>query len=390
MKASRSSILVPVTGIVLSCGSGICSAETDVSTVPPLPAARLAHLVTISIGIDGSGPYTFVVDTGAGVTVLSSSLAKALDLPVVGTSKVGSPMGDAPSLADSLQIEALTFGTMTVRNVPAVSMDLDAVFGGMPAPAGILAAAGLDGMLLTIDPAAGSVWIRPGALPPADGRRVLNYDGASVVPRISIDVAGQTLEAALDTGAPTMVSMPARFESIVPLAGEPAVQRGRTVDTEFEERVSPLAGTLTIGSVTFDAPVVSFNDRAPICHVGMGILEQLAVTIDRTNRRVAFDASQTSAEPSPGPGRIVRGGGQRRYGIRLGGLSGDVLNVLGADAGLPADAAGIRGGDRIVTLNGRPVAELSQQERMAALKGSPLQLHIERGAETIELTLTLD
>jgi len=385
MGTPRSSILVPICAIALSCSSGGSTAETGGSAVPPLPAARLAHLVTIPIGVNGTGPYTFVVDTGAAVTVLDSSLARTLGVPVVGTSRVGSPMGGTPIRVDSLRIESLTFGTVTVHDLPAVSMGLDAVFGGPSAPAGILAAAGLDGMLLTMDAAAGSVWVRPGALPPADGRHVLTYDGTSVVPRVPVDVAGESVEALLDTGAPSMVSMPARFESILPLAEKPTVERMRTVDAEFEEHVAPLAGTLSIGSVTIDAPVVSFNDRVQICHVGMGILEQLAVTIDRTNRRVALDASRTPAGPSPG-----RGGGGKRYGIRLGGLSGDVLDVLGADAGLPADAAGVRAGDRIVAMNGRPVASLSEQERIASLRGSPLLLLIERGTETVELKLTLD
>jgi hypothetical protein len=269
-------------------------------------------------------------------------------------------------------------------------MDLDTVFGGLPAPAGILAAAGLDSMLVTIDAAAGSVWIRPGALPAADGRHVLAYDGDAVVPRISIDVAGEKVEAVLDTGAPSMVAMPARYESIVPLAGKPTVQGGRTVDAAFEVRVSTLAGTLTIGSLKIESPRVSFSDRAPISHLGMGILDHLAVTIDRTNQRVSFNDSRKPAAPPSGPRKIVSGGGQKRYGIAFGGLSGDVLDVLGADAGLPADAAGIRAGDRIVAKNGKPVATLSQEERIAALRGSPLKLVIERGTEKIELTLTLE
>ena len=65
------------------------------------------------------------------------------------------------------------------------------------------------------------------------------------------------------------------------------------------------------------------------------------------------------------------------------------VDVIGVDAGLPAAAGGLAGGDRIIAMNGRPVESLTREERIAALRGSPLVLSIERDGDELELVLSL-
>jgi S1-C subfamily serine protease len=50
----------------------------------------------------------------------------------------------------------------------------------------------------------------------------------------------------------------------------------------------------------------------------------------------------------------------------------------------------VRADDVIISMNGTPVREMDRGERIAALRGSPLELTVRRDGEKHELTLTLD
>jgi C-terminal processing protease CtpA/Prc len=78
-----------------------------------------------------------------------------------------------------------------------------------------------------------------------------------------------------------------------------------------------------------------------------------------------------------------------RYGVQLRALEASPLKVLRVDAGSPAEKAGLLADDRIVQIDGRPIEELSVDDRLAALKRSPLQVTVERGDETLMLTMAL-
>jgi predicted aspartyl protease len=349
-----------------------------------LPVQYLGHLATIPVQVNGSGPYPFVVDTGAAVTVIGQKLARELKIPVVGSSDVASPMGAAVQ-ADSLRIDSLSFGDAAVDGVPAVALPLETVFGPLTAPAGILAVASLRGYVVTLDFVGGSVLVRPGELPPADGAQVLDYDGTDVVPRVSITLGDESVACVIDTGAPGGISLPPRLAKILPLVSPPVVTgHGRTVDATFEIRTAQLAGTARIGSITLSNPTLSFPENAGQAHLGMEVLSRLSITIDCASSRIAFD------RPEGAERRLLRAGGKRRYGIQLPGLDGDELLVLGVDAGQAAAEGGLKEGDRIVMMNGRPVPRLSTSERIAALRGSPLVLRVRRGDDEIELTLKLE
>jgi predicted aspartyl protease len=357
--------------------------------VRAIPIKKLAHLSIIEILINGQGPYEFIVDTGAGVTVIDKDLVTSLGLAVLGTTAVGSPMAE-PMQVDSIHISSLTIGDVIIEDQPGVSMELQTVFDPLQAPDGILAAASLAGFLVTIDFPENIVIVRKGELPEADGRRVLEYSKDSTVPHIPISLAGQQLYAAMDTGAPSPIVVPASTVPTLPLASKPAVTgQGRTVDATFEIRSATLDGALTIGDVTIDSPTVAFSDRTSQAHIGMGILLGFSVTIDCANRRLTLEHPQAGATATP-TRRIVRGGGEKSYGIRLGGLTGDALNVVGVDRGQVASAAGLMEGDRIIAMNGQPVKSLSQDERIRCLRGSPLTLRVERGNRLLDIALSLD
>ena len=99
--------------------------------------------------------------------------------------------------------------------------------------------------------------------------------------------------------------------------------------------------------------------------------------------------------PAPAmPQRVRRDSapGGRGYGIGMLPLrSGEIyLRVAQVVEGGVAQQAGVQAGDRIVSVNGKAVAELEPGELRGMMRESPLALEIERGDERVELEMSLE
>jgi len=111
----------------------------------------------------------------------------------------------------------------------------------------------------------------------------------------------------------------------------------------------------------------------------MRVLGEFCITIDSSNRRLELLRGEGVATSGATSRRVMRSpSGRKNYGIMFGNLSGDVLEVTGVEQGLVASEAGLESGDRIIGMNGKAVASLSTDERIACLRGSPLLLQVER------------
>jgi predicted aspartyl protease len=374
------------------CLSTPATAQPQGTRVQAVPLSPLAHLSTAQILINGHGPYTFVVDTGASVNVLNEELAAKLMLPVTGSTEIGSPMATELPEVDTLNIAALKIGDVVIKDAAAVAMNLEEMFGSMPTPDGILAAGAIEGHIMTINFPAGYLMLRQGELPPADGQKILTYDATDTVPILNITVAGKSIAAALDCGAPSGLTLPASYIEKLPMAAAPQkTGMGRTVDAEFEIKTGSLAGNINIGDITIVNPTLAFIEQTPHANIGMRILSQYAISIDRSNQRISFEKQENTAPANQGQRRMVHQGGPRKsYGIQLRGISGDVISVIGANPDSPAGQAGLQAGDDITGMNGKALTTLDKDSRVKALRGSPLVLTIERDGKKMELTLTME
>ncbi len=375
--------------------AALALAQGGRTQIKTLPLGKIAHLSTVEVMINNSGPYSFVLDTGAGINVLNEKLAETLKLSVVGSVELGSPMGDKPSLSDQHSLGSLAIGDVVFEDVLVVSMDLDGPFRGLKAPDGILAAAALEGHVITINYPQDYMTLQKGTLPPADGLKILEYDGTNTVPHLEVSVGGKAVEVALDSGAPHGISLPMNLSDELPLEGSPkVVGRGRTVDAEFEILSSKLVGDFQLGEMKLANPNINFNRKAPYGNIGIQILGDYSVAIDCSNQRISFSpepGAKVAEGKAGGPKRMVRKrSGKQSYGIQLTGIVGDELEVLGTSAGLPAEIAGLLVGDKIKAMNGKQLKSISGEERVKALRGSPLVLLVDRNGEEVELTLGFD
>ena len=122
-------------------------------------------------------------------------------------------------------------------------------------------------------------------------------------------------------------------------------------------------------------PVEYWDDLLRVVQRSAGGTIQLTVRNERGERKVVVTPVRTSSRDLFGDERDVWDLGARPH---IPAMIGDVV------AGFPAAAAGLRGGDTVVSLGGQPV--LSWDEMAEAIQtraGQATQLVIRRGAETL-------
>lgn len=78
----------------------------------------------VPVYVNGGGPYSFVLDTGATMTCVDRSLAERLDLPEARGGGVGVGVGQAGEL-QLVAVDSLRVGEATAVDMMACSLDLE-------------------------------------------------------------------------------------------------------------------------------------------------------------------------------------------------------------------------------------------------------------------------
>lgn len=243
------------------------------------------------VRINGKGPYRFIVDTGAHVTVIDKTLADELLLNEVRSATV--PEGEVPGAV--IRAKEIRLGTAVLKDVTVITAPLSAMFSGGEAPRGVLGAASFPGHLLILDYPGKRIAIRKGTLPAADGRTTFEYSANALLPMVPVRVAGVETRVDLDSGSPMGLTLPVKFLTQVRLASEPKeVGRARTPGGEFPISTAKVDGMIEIGQYRLDPAEVSFSDVAPgreppNGNIGYQVLRGFKVTFDSVNRRIRLE-----------------------------------------------------------------------------------------------------
>ena len=88
-------------------------------------AGGIQPLILLPVEVNGGGPYEFILDTGAGTSLLSSELGQQLDVKILG-SKEGKSAGGAVSVSLAT-VSSLAVGTIKVENVDVGIVDLSQI-----------------------------------------------------------------------------------------------------------------------------------------------------------------------------------------------------------------------------------------------------------------------
>lgn len=171
-------------------------------TVLPLVAAEGHHFARVIL--DDGPPRLFLVDTGAGVTVISTALADTLRLGLGGAAGlVGLSQGVA---ARSTTVGSLRLGDFVQKDVPCFVLDLAGLEGRLGAPVdGILGFSALHRYAVTFDFVRGTLELAengpPVAAGPGGARLPMSMLGGVASADGRVD-GGAPVPFLLDTGSP--------------------------------------------------------------------------------------------------------------------------------------------------------------------------------------------
>lgn len=346
-----------------------------------LPINRDLGWCIVEGKINGEHPVRFIVDTGAPGIYLSPEFVKRLELPESKQGsmrvRVASPGGKGLD-ATLHTIESLRLGEAEFRGLRALAV---------PQPQGesadgVLGIGVFADLLLTFDYPKRELRIERGALPEPNGRDILAFRNprqAYSHPVIALDCCGQDVDFTLDTG------MTGWFRFTPDVARQCGMKQGpvdgpaaRTIDRELKTRVCRLDGLLKCGQAVFDSPHGVVDDAIGFPLIGGLALQHFALTLDQKNHRLRL--ARTA------PGNIVAPA-LRTPGFRMQRCAGGG-EVFGVMSGLPAERAGIRDGDVIRSINGRPTGDCLDAARWEELmRGDSLRVGVARDGREEVVTI---
>lgn len=366
--------------------------EGDAKSVT-LPFRLLNNHVYVEAMVDGHGPYTFIVDTG-GHTLLSPRLAAEVGLKVTGEG-VSTGAGSGSTKTGFARYREIALGPVKLTGQPAfISSIYDKSIEGIDVD-GMLGFELFSRFAVTLDYGAKTMRIcNFGAFDPKGLGAPVPFKFYDHLPSVTglIDTLPARLD--IDTGSRSEVSVTSAF-----VAREKLRERyrpGIDVTTGWGAGGASRSyvvrlPSLTLGTVKADNIVAglsedkggSLSDPNFEGNIGSGLLKRFVVSFDYSHQTMFLKR----LDPQP-----ADAGRFDRSGLWINATS-DGYKVTEVATGSPGEAAGIRAGDIIESINGQRVhAEKLSDARMllrSLSPGSHVTLVLKRDGQLRSVDLVL-
>lgn len=320
------------------------------SELVTIAAKPLSNYLVIEAKWDKRGPYHFLIDTGASVTLVSPELAaryaaRNAPPPTTPLVRVRSATGET-ALLTATTLRKIHLGGALFENVQALIYDCSAISAHLGIQIdGILGFPLFRETVLTLDYPNSRILLQPLSAPPPTAGTSIHFNNERNIPIIPLGLGTQTLVALIDSGSDASLSL-----NPIGLQPEFAVptRPGATIATlsgDREQRIGRLAQDLRLGDYVIRQPVVDTTDE--LTSIGGGILEHFTVTFDQEHNQVTFFRE----DPAPLPATPLRNAGVSFNKTPV------YWRVASVVPDSPAAAAGVQTGDLVTRIEGQPVAE---------------------------------
>lgn len=349
---------------------------------------RLDELRVVSTMIDGKGPYHFVLDTGAGITVITPELARRTGLE---GSRSGQVTGSATVQVRTLTLQDVLVGRAEVRGVAAavVPLPLDLTYqGDYGRIDGVLGYSFLSHYAVTIDMKDDvATFTQPHAYrkpPRAVGVRANLSDDTPIVDG-RVDGIPGTFK--IDTGDSGALTLTASFEGAHNVKarysdGQPELLEGVG---GVERALAIRAQTFTLAGVVIPnvSTSLSFTKTGVLGtatgNIGVDVLRRFTFTVDYAGHRVDFTPNRLLDSYVPYKATAVKATRQSNGTFR-------VIAVIPHSTGAKA---GIRAGDVLIAINGDPLGSLSVAQVAEAMTADSVTYLVRSGERIRRVTLPL-
>jgi predicted aspartyl protease len=379
--ARRASGALLLIAFLLVPGCGLFLRVAPRSTeMPPggavLPTRQCGNAFLVEATINGRGPYVLLIDTGAGLTAVTPEVAAALESARGRTlARVIGATGKTATVHGKLRIDVLEAGGLRLRSFDALVMHMDGfevIMGGRLD--GVLGYPAFRDTTLVMDYPRSEVRVSRETGEPA-GRSIRHSVAITGrdVPVVTFTLGDRVIEAIIDSGS----------------GGEIALGP-HSADVTFATRPVPAGSTLALGGsqvrllgrAAEDARLANVVLRRPLIEtdaalnlIGTEVLKHFVVTLDPRAQMAEF------RPVSDGPIEF-----EPLYGIGIGAAPQEgAIRVAQVFPGSAAERCGVRAGDELRALDGRPVAELICERARLFPRPGPVRLTVQREGKTLEL-----
>ena len=280
--------------LVILLPNYILSQDTEFNLVKKevhIPVDLRTQRPIITLNINGKGPYKFIFDTGAGRNFIDEELSKELKLEVIGKDSIGSPgtnrqvmsnrvLVSQISIANALTSKGINMNTMPLRKM----LPVDGVIGGFF----------FKNYLLSIDYPKSILAITKGELK-INAEGVIPFSQDSRILSTEISIAGNRLEAHLDSGNPGNIDIPFSLKDKLEFVKEP-IEDGiiRTSLASHKRWKATLKGDVVIGNMVYKSPEVNLIEGFEFVNLGFLFFNQSQITIDGLNNLLKIERSSSS------------------------------------------------------------------------------------------------
>jgi predicted aspartyl protease len=256
-----------------------------------------ASRLTVSVMIDGQGPFNFVVDTGSDRTVISQELASRLELPK-------GPVVTLHASAGAEQIETAVISHLRIGNRVVAAIDAPVLAGANLGAEGMLGIDSLRDEHIVMDFKNKTLSATPS--------RTVDFDPFTIVVRgrsrfgqlilVDAEVRGRKVYVIVDSGAQNTIGNLALQRLLASNTAPPSEQvlaeeisvTGRRSTVQIQNVAEMRIGALTIRNMSLAfADLHTFNHyglaNTPAMLLGMDVLSLCdRVTVDFDRREATF------------------------------------------------------------------------------------------------------
>ncbi|WDE01200.1 retropepsin-like aspartic protease [Thalassomonas actiniarum] len=270
-------------GVLFSLTAAINTAEAKPNT---LALGKFGPRPTVDIAINGSKPFTVIVDTGfTGGLMLDKELVQALDLTYINTTQMQN-MGKGKTMdINNYQGETIDFGDFTLE-LDNISSHDTSILAGEGMPKGVLSAWAFAPGTFTFDYTNNTLT--------HDSKQQLSTGQAGIVPletgqhmfpSFDVNIDGQVFKGHLDTGSPSSITLPLALKDKFEYQKKPKVTgKARMPGRELAIWSGKLKGDVTIGQVRLNSPEVKFLDGIPGINIGSSFIKAHKISVDIENK----------------------------------------------------------------------------------------------------------
>lgn len=350
--------------------------------------------IYLQLRVNGSKPLWFALDTGAAGSVINKATAEALGLKMEGSNETTGAGGQVPSSSvkgvtfdiGSAQLKDLNATTIALTSMEnATGHTMDGILGSELFRRFVVEI-DYENQALNLYEPAGFVYEGRGESLPLSFIHNHPYVRAKVAAPGREPVEGKFI---LDTGSGFPLVLLNSFVKEHQLADSSTKTLkifGRGVGGEILMPVGRTA-RLMLGSYSLENPITSFPQSGMFAqsdtagNIGSALLRRFKVTFDYSRKRMFVEPNKYFSEPFE----------HDMSGLQVVTESPafNIFRVKRVLANSPAEEAGLKQGDEIITFGGRPVAELKLAALRAMLRQPEKQyaLKVRRGAETLSVSL---